>query len=161
MISRRLLALATAERLHAQITWAPGYFGRIGVALPGHEGSTPLDPPAKGNGDDRVQPYYVLFPDAGRPTEEQDLADSYVDLLWPIRITAAGGDAEDVLELVDGIEAALYRWAPDIPDAVVGPFQHPDDGYDAPMLTDRDVTPHRIFIPLRYQLTATAATVPA
>lgn len=152
-ISRRLLANEIAARL-ATVTHATGYYGQIGRPLPGLEEATPADPPVKSATDPRVKPYFVLYPGAGAPTDEQDLTWSGDDLTALVQITAAGGDVEDVLALVDRIDAALLRWSPVLAGIVCG-FLWPPLGYQPPQLTDRNVSPPRPYVPLQYQLTAT------
>lgn len=157
-INLRLLTLAVAERAKT-ITNATGYVGQIS-ALTGLPGvTTPADPPRKSADDQRVRPYFVLFPGVGTPADDEDLANTFVDLDWPLQITAAGGDPYDVLALVDRIRATLWRWSPGPigtgPDLfLAGPLQVPE-GYDpGPLLLDRAVSPHRLYTPLRFQLTA-------
>jgi hypothetical protein len=149
-VSRRVLANAIATRL-LSVTHATGYYGQVGRLLPG---GTPLDPPAKSDDDPRVQPYFVLYPGAGAPSDEQDLAVTLQDLTTTLQVTVAGGDVEDVLALVDRVDAALLRWTPAIEGVVCG-FLRPPPGYEPRLLPDRTVTPHRQFVPLQYQLTAT------
>lgn len=150
---------AIAARL-ASVTNATGWYGQIGAmyGLPGVE-NTPDAPLPKSADDLRVQPYFVLFPGVGNPSPEAaDVADTFEDLVPLIRITAAGGDVDDVLALVDRIHGALYRWEPvlELPEGALpvkcGPLR-PPPGFDPPLLTDRDVTPHRLYVPLQYQLT--------
>lgn len=161
-ISRRQLTLAVAERA-AGVTNATGYLGKVGAlyGLPGVT-STPDDPPTKSATDLRVKPYYVLFPSAGTPDTddggERSAAgpyDEFVDLDWPVQITAVAGDLQDLLALVDRVHARFYRWTPSgLPDGVrCGPFGVPD-GWNPGVLTDTQFTPHRLYLPLRYQLTA-------
>ncbi|MDN4173920.1 hypothetical protein QWY28_13245 [Nocardioides sp. SOB77] len=156
-IRRRDLLAAVAERATV-ITHATGYVGKISAAtgLPGVD--TPEDPPTKDDGTGRVRPYFVLFPGIGRPGDEQAIDDVLFDLAWPLQVTAAAGDTDDLLALVDRIDAALHRWAPGFlagADGVVvaGPLRIPD-GYVPPVLTDRTVRPERVYTPLQYQLTA-------
>lgn len=156
-ISRRLLGNAIANRLTA-VTNATGYYGQISAlnGLPGVE-DTPADPPPKSADDPRVRPYFVVFPGIGRPGDEDSAAghtDTFVDLDWPVGITAAGGDVDDVLALVDRIDALLYRWTPASVDGVLcGPLRYPP-GRDVPLLIDHAFKPVRHYAPLQYQLTA-------
>lgn len=153
-VSRRLLANAIATRL-STVTNAVGYYGQIGrpLTIPA-PGGWVADPPEKSATDKRVKPYFVLYPGAGAPTDEQDLGMSGEDLTALVQVTVAGGDVEDVLALVDRVDAALLRWAPSIEGVVAG-FLWPPTGYSPPQLIDRTVTPHRPYVPLQYQLTAT------
>jgi hypothetical protein len=153
-ISRNQLAIAVATRL-VGVTNATGYMGAVGskYGLPGVTG-TPENPPPKSTTDPRVRPYFVIFPGAGTPGDETDLGDTLTDLVAPFQITAAGGDINDVLALIDRIHDRLYRWAPVVAGIQCGPLRIPA-GYDpGPVLTDKDFTPRRLFTPLRYQLTA-------
>lgn len=158
-VSRRQLAAAVGARL-VGITNATGYFGRIGAlnGLPGVD-DTPADPPTKDDDTGRVRPYFILFPGVGRPGNEQTLDDTLVDVDWPLQVTAAAGDTDDLLALVDRIDARLHRWSPgalttaDGDIVLTGSLRVPE-GYVPPVLTDRTVTPGRVYTPLQYQLTA-------
>jgi hypothetical protein len=156
-ISRRALATAVATRA-VGITNATGYLGQISAltGLPGVE-NTPADPPTKGNGDLRVKPYFILFPGAGEPGTEDSTAgsaDTFVDLDWPIGITAAAGDIDDLLALVDRIHNRFFRWTPGtLGDVLTGHLRVPP-GYRPGVLTDKTVTPYRLYVPLLFQLTA-------
>jgi hypothetical protein len=152
-ISRRLLGLAIATRL-TSVTNATGYLGQIGAknGLPGVE-DTPADPPTKTATDLRVKPYFILFPGLGRRPGEIDLAESINDLDQLVRVTAAGGDVQDVLALVDRIDALLFRWSPTVTGVRCGPLRLPP-GYDPPLLTDESVPPTRHYVPLQYRFTA-------
>lgn len=153
-ISRRAVVLAVGERL-LQVGNATGYFGQVGALykIPGADVSPPADPPTKGGTDKRVQPYFVLEPGVGTPGEELDLADTVVDLTIPITVRAAAGDPEDLLALVDRIDALLYRWRPLVADVRCGPLRYPP-GAVAPFLTDDAFKPPRHYVPLAYQFTA-------
>lgn len=128
-------------------------YGLPGVA------ETPNDPPLKSPGQDlRVRPYFVLFPSAGTPGTEADLADTYVDLDAMFRVSAVAGDVQDLLALVDRINDRLWRWSPGVIDApdgpvICGPLRIPP-GYDPPVLTSENFQPPRHWVPLQYQLTA-------
>lgn len=153
-ISARLVARAVAERL-ATIPTAPTYFGAVGRRV---DGTLDQGPQPKGPDDPRVQPYAVLFPGFGGPGEEPDLGEAHTDLVIPFPVTVAGGDPEDVLALADRVHALLWRWAPgplgsDGARFIAGPLRTPP-GYRAELLVDRVITPHRPFVPLRYELTA-------
>lgn len=153
-ISRRLLAGAVAARL-AGVTNATGYYGHVSAlnGLPGVTG-TPDSPPPKSSTDPRVRPYFVLFPGTGTPTDEVDLADTTVDLNVPFQVTVAAGDIDDLLALTDRVHNLLFRWGPTVTGFQAGPLRVPPGYSPGVVLTDRDFTPHRLFIPLQYQLTA-------
>lgn len=159
-ISRRLILIEVATRL-AAVTHATGYVGQIGArnGLPGVV-STPAEPPAKSPTDSRVQPYFILEPGVGRPGIRQDSlggpADPFRDVDAPYVVRAAAGDVQDLLALVDRIDAVLRPpggWAPTFPGAVCGPLA-PQPGYDPPLLTDTSISPPRHYTPLQYRLTA-------
>lgn len=164
-ISRRLLANAVAARL-VGVTNASGYYGQIGRPLPGQQlvsggGTVPDDPPAKAAQDPRVAPYFVFYPGAGGAGPDPDAGDGAIDLTQPFQINAAAGDIEDLLALVDRIDARLHRWTPVLEspagDGVfVGYLQRPFGAPTTlPILTDTQFSPHRLYTPLQYQLTAT------
>lgn len=156
-ISRRALAGAVAARA-VGVTNATGYFGQIGEmnGLPGVT-DTPADPPTKAAGDLRVKPYFVVFPGAGEPGNEDSVGgptDAFVDLDWPIQITAAAGDIDDLLGLVDRIHDRFFRWSPGLLGAVLTGHLAVPAGYRPGVLTDKTVTPYRLYVPLLFQLTA-------
>lgn len=158
-ISRRLLAGAVGARLVA-ITNATGYYGKVGQLLPGAPDGTPVEPQPKSATDARVKPYFVLYPGAGGQGPDPDAADRAVDLTQPLQVTAAAGDVDDLLALVDRIEARLLRWTPDLGAAGdgihVGYLRRPP-GVPAttPVLTDTQHSPVRFYTPLQYQITVT------
>lgn len=153
-VSRRTLLTAVGTRL-AAVPNATGYVGQVGAmyGLPGVP-DTPGDPPAKSPADPRVRPYFILEPGTGTPTDQVDLADTYVDLDWPFTVRAAAGDANDLLALIDRIDAMLWRWSPGPLDGTsTGRVTH-QPGADPPLLIDNTQTPARHYTPLQYRLTA-------
>ncbi|MBB3041221.1 hypothetical protein [Nocardioides soli] len=159
-ISRRLVLDAVAGRL-AAVTNATGYRGQIGAryGLPGVVG-TPDEPPTKTGTDLRVQPYFILEPGVGRPLPGEGSlggpTDPFRDVDAPYVVRAAAGDHDDLLALVDRIDAVLRPpggWAPTVAGAVCGPLV-PQPGYEPPLLTDNGVTPPRLYVPLQYRLIA-------
>lgn len=157
-IPRRRIAVAVATRL-AGVTNATGYFGQIGAknGLPGVTG-TPATPPPKSATDTRVAPYFIVEPGAGTIGDEPDLADTFIDLDQPFIVRAAAGDIQDLLALVERIDALLWRWSPgviatDDGPVVCSPLQ-PRPGYTPPLLLDQSVSPARHFTPLEYLLRA-------
>jgi hypothetical protein len=153
--SRRLLGGAVAARLATMSLTTVGYYGAIGRPLvqPTPSGWVP-DPPAKTDGSGHVQPYFVLYPGGGGDGPDADLADTATDLTDLYRITAAAGDVDDLMALVDRIDALLNRWTPTVTGVVCGQLK-PPAGYSAPLLYDPQFTPNRPYVPLQYQLTAT------
>lgn len=159
-VSRRALAVAVAGRL-VGVTNATGYFGQIGAKskLPGGP-DVPATPPPKSATDNRVAPYFIVEPGIGRPGTDDGpepsvagSADPFVDLNQLLTIRAAAGDVEDLLALVDRIDARLRQWTPVVAGVRCG-FLTPPPGYDPPLLTDQTVQPARLFAPLQYRLTA-------
>lgn len=142
---------AVAARLATMTPATIGYYGSIGRPI---NPSDPIDPPAKGPLDPSVQPYYVLYPGTGGDGPDQSLCQTTPDgTTITLRVTAAAGDAEDFLALVDRINAALLGWAP----LLAGhPFPGPVKrlpGYEAPMLNDASMSPPRLYALLQYQAT--------
>ena len=137
-ISVRALNTAVTDRLEGQLPGVPGWVTEAG------------DVPTIPNSDGRVVPYWVLHASAPSTDAEPDLADTVVDGWWLFQVTAAAGLTVDLTVLVDRIHAALYRWVPAVPGLVVGQLK-PPPGYQAPVLLDRDVTPHRPYAPMQYQ----------
>ena len=153
-VNRRLIANAVATRL-LQVSNATRYYGAIGRPLPGQDPATaPAMPPAKSDTDRRVAPYLIYFPAPGSPGDERDLADTHTDVVGVHQVTAVAGDVEDLLALVDRIDAVLHRWAPTVAGHVCGPLRVPP-GFDVGVATDRGVEPHRLYAPLQYQLQVT------
>lgn len=155
--SRRLLANAVAARL-ADLTPATiGYYGAIGRPLtsPAPAGWV-ADPPPKSQADQRVQPYFVLYPGGGTDGPDPNIADQVTDLTAPFQVTAAAGDIEDLLALIDRIDARLNRWIPAVTGLVCGPLRPPPGFNPGPTpLVDKQYAPNRLYVPLQYQLTAT------
>jgi hypothetical protein len=154
-VSRRTIFGLIATRL-LTVTNAYGYYGRIGRALiePAPVGWVP-DPPVKDPEDDpRVQPYFVLYPGAGGDGPDAPLSgvDDGLDLAW--QITAAGGDVEDVLALIDRLDAQLIGWYPTVTGLSFGRVMRLP-GTRPQLLPDKTVSPERTFAPLQYVLTAT------
>lgn len=144
-IDRHLLTMTAYQRLQG-VTGASAWLGEPDVE--------PL--PQIPDSDGRVKPYTILWPGAGTPTLELDAADTAVDLEWTIQITCAAGYPEDLVALVGRVDAAFYRWIPSLTGLVCDRFR-PPPGYDpGPIRLDRDVTPHRPWLPLQYRTTITA-----
>lgn len=158
VVARRTLLAVVAERAKG-VTNATGYIGQISAmtGLPGV--ITPGDPPTKDDGSGRVRPYFVIYPGAGGPGDENALDDVVHDLQWPLQITAAAGDTNDLLALIDRIDDRFHRWSPGFLDGpsgrvATGPLRLPD-GYVPPVLTERiDGQPDRVYAPLQYRITA-------
>lgn len=151
-VSRRTVAGAIATRL-TTVTNALGYYGQVGRSLTGDL----IDPPGPKSPDDqRVEPYFVLYPSPGTTGPDQDLGDCAVDLMLPFQVTAAAGDIDDLLALVDRILSGLHRWTPTIAGLACGRVQFPPGFVPTNVLIDRDHTPHRLYVPLPFQLTVTA-----
>ena len=106
--------------------------------------------------DDHLAPYTVLYPGAGTPDLEDDLADTAEGLDWLIQITCVAGYIDDLMGLVSRVDAAFYRWTP-VVDGLVCGVMRPPTGYDpGPAPLDRNVNPPRPFLPLQYRCTVTA-----
>lgn len=103
-----------------------------------------------------AKPYVVLHPGAGDPLPEPDLADAGVDLAWLFSVTCAAGLTGDLLQLVDRVNAGLFRWVPVVEGLVCGQL-HTPPGFSAPLLLDRTVSPHRPYVPLQFTSLITAA----
>lgn len=149
-ISRRALSTAVMTRL-ATVTNATGYYGEVGQGLPG--ATVPEKPPADADG--RVKAYYVLYPSPGTPSPDQDLGDTHEDLDWLIQVTAAAGYLQDLLALIDRIDAALYRWAPVVAGIQCTGLKPPLGFNPGGIQRDRDFTPNRLWTPLQYRTLAT------
>lgn len=111
--------------------------------------------PLIGGSSSHVAPYTVLYPGAGTPTVEVDMGDTAVDLEWLIQITCSAGYTRDLAALVTRVDAAFYRWVPVLDGVVCGPLK-PPPGFQQLQLLDRDVSPHRPYVPLQYRTTVTA-----
>ena len=157
MVDRRAIAAAIGARL-AGVTNATVYYGRVGAPVPDTDDATdfPADPPVKDAtaGDMQVRPYLVLYPGPGGDGPDPSLGDPGGDLTFTVRITAVAAEADDLLALVDRIDAQLNRWTPTVDGAVCGRMR-PPEGYRPPFLIDRDVQPVRLYAPLEYVVVAT------
>lgn len=143
-ISVRTLTAAVQARLADAVTDAQRYTSEAD--------KVPLIPDSDG----RAVAYYVLHPTSGSEDGELDLGDTVTAIDWGIQVTCAAGYVLDLQALVDRVHAAMYRWEPTVDGLVCGPFR-PPPGYSAPFLLDRDVTPHRPYVPLQYVAPITAA----
>ncbi len=159
--SRRAIANAVATHL-AGVTNATGYYGQIGRALPGQVldsagGTVPDDPAPKDptNGDLRVKPYFVLYPGTGGPGPEPDAGDSVTDLTLPLPITAAAGDIEDLLALIDRLTARFDTWRPSIGGTAFDRVRFPTGYVPGQLLVDDQFKPARLYTRLPFQITAT------
>lgn len=105
-------------------------------------------PPADASG--RVFPYIVLWTSGGRrPPESRSLeADSTDDLYWRANVTVAAGDSGWVLQAATAVRQALDG-------QVLVPFSSPleEDVATFDVLEDRDVRPHRMFLPMSFVCT--------
>lgn len=153
-VSRRTVYGLFAQRLVA-VTNAHGYYGQIGRPLV-HNLPTPPDPIVKDptTGDLRVQPYFVLYPGAGTDGPDEPLCDTDDALTLDPRITAAAGDVEDLLALIDRLDGLLTGWTPTAAGLACGRVGRLP-GSSAPVLTDNTVKPPRQFAQLQYALVAT------
>lgn len=112
--------------------------------------------PTIASGDQRAKPYVVFNPGVGDPMPEPDLGDQAVDLAWSFSVTCAAGLLEDLLALVDRVNASLFRWTPLVEGLVCGQL-HTPPGYSAPQLLDRSVMPHRPYVVLQFTSLITSA----
>jgi hypothetical protein len=148
VVDRIPFVLATRDRLVAEIPTAgpPPTHGYL---------SEPVGVPADADG--RIERYWVLHPYAGAPSVEADVADAGIDLTTGLQVTVAAARPLDVLDLATRVDAALFRWAPDLLGVglLAGPLR-PPPGFDpGPVRVDEDFKPHRYWLPLQYQLTIT------
>lgn len=154
-VSRRLVYDAIATRL-VTVGNAAGYYGQLGrpLTLTPPSGWVP-DPVVKdeASGDMRVTPYFVVFPGAGTDVGDQPLCatDGGLGLDW--FVTVAGGDVDDVLALLDRVDAALLGWAPTVTGHVFD-LATRFPGSRSPIIPDRTVTPERLFARPQYALSA-------
>lgn len=146
----RALGNLVATRL-ASVRHASGYYGQIGRPLPGREDDTPPDPPVKdqASGDLRVRPYFVYYPGTPDNGFDEPVAGPAANGAGSagFQVTAAGGDVEDVLALVDRINTALQGWRP---RGRLDGLIRPQPGYQPRMQVDRTHTPERLFVPLLF-----------
>lgn len=73
------------------------------------EGEVPATPPL--GGDDRVSPYAVFYPGAGRPVVSS-LCGGAEDLAWQFTVLACGGDVERCLLARDWVVGLLVDVEP-------------------------------------------------
>ncbi|AIY17782.1 hypothetical protein GUY44_07140 [Pimelobacter simplex] len=105
----------------------------------------------------RVAPYVVHFGGVGTPVVEPDVADSMVELDWPVHLLCVAGYRDDCLDLVDRVHAWLYRWSPVVDGVAVGRLTQPLGYEPAPPRRIDTVQPVRFEVPLQYRLAATAS----
>lgn len=102
-------------------------------------------PPADASG--RVFPYAVLWASGGyRPPGSRSLvADTTGDLQWRANVTVAAGEPGWVLQA-----ASVVRGALDGQVLVNHSSPLEEDGAAFNVLEDRDVRPHRMFLPMSF-----------
>lgn len=150
-VSRRLIANAIAAQL-VGVTNAAGFYGQVGRGLDGTLGG---EPQPKSATDPRVAPYFVFYPGPGGDGPDLEAAQLDDDITQGFSITAAAGDVEDLLALVDRITTRIYLWTPTVAGHVCGRITYPLGFQPGAHLVDRQFDPHRLYVPLQYQLTAT------
>lgn len=117
-----------------------------------YEGNVPETPPSDDYG--YVLPYVVVWPGAGlRPVGARELHGLTTgnELDWAVQITVVGGDVDRCLSAAGGVRAALYGWAP-APGTSRLDEQQPSA---TEIRVDSDVTPPRLYLPLRFACTTT------
>lgn len=147
-MSRRLVADAIATRL-VGVTHAVGYYSQIGRALPGAV-DTPHDPPAKSPTDPRVAPYLIFWPGAGGDGPDPQLCGRTSGVSGDFAVTAAAGDIDDLLALIDRIDARLLGWTPTAAGVTASARITRRPGYVPPILTDPTKQPERLYARLEY-----------
>lgn len=128
-----------------------------------YRGEVPGKPPVIQTGgaadsSGRVAPYVVLYTGAGTPSDELDVADAAVDLVWSWQVTCVAGYEADCGRLVDRVDELFYRWTPDrgAIDGLNFGRTKPPLGFDPGFIRrDEAVTPNRFWLPLQYLLPVT------
>lgn len=148
-ISRKALADALRAWLVAGLSGVTVYDGEV----------DPRPPVIQKNGhpdqSGRVAPYVVVYPSPGTPSDEADVADTYVDLVWTVQLTLAAGYSADLLNLIDRVDFLVYRWSPTFEGLATGRLR-PPPGFDpGPIRRDDARTPPRSWVPLQYVLQVT------
>lgn len=133
--------MADAETLHNAVLALLNTVTNLTV----YDGVVPKNPPADADG--RVFSYAVIWGSGGyRPPESRSLkADSTTDLRWRARVTVAAGMVGWVLRAAKAVRGVLDG-------QVLVSFSSPleEDGSASDVLEDRDVTPHRMFLPMSF-----------
>ena len=150
-VDRRLLSGAIATRLLG-VANAAGYYGQIGRGLDGTLGG---EPQPKSSDDPRIAPYFVFYPGAGGDGPDLEVAQLDDDITQGFSITAVAGDVDDLLALVNRINARIYLWSPTVAGHVCGRITYPLGFQPSGHLVDRQFEPNRLYVPMQYQLTAT------
>ncbi len=153
-VSRRLVYGAIATRLTG-VTNATGYYGQIGrpLTLPAPVDWV-ADPPVKSAQDPSIKPYLILHPGPGIDGPDLALGETFDGIGLDFDVRAAAGDIDDLLALVDRIDARLLGWVPVLSGVVFGQVTR-FPGYRPPLLPDKTVSPERQFTPLKYVVNAT------
>lgn len=105
----------------------------------------------------RVARYITIQPLLRGLGPNPDLGDTAVDLTYGFQATCVAGYAADCEYLVDQVDALLYRWIPAVAGLVFGAFRPPAGYQPGPVRQDNDVRPPRFWVPLQYQIVATAS----
>lgn len=143
-LNRSLLTQAVKARLVARVGGVTA-----DTVYEGEADDVPVD-------DGYADKYLCLYPSAGVPSPEDDLAAQSIDLDWGIQITCAAGFQVWVEELITDVHAAMFRWSPTVGVLVCGMFAPPLGFNPGSIMWDRDYAPHRPFVPLQYTTRVTA-----
>lgn len=136
MATRVQLATAVEARLRT-IANVAGYIGKVDPA-----------PPTIDAQDLRVRPYWVLHTGVGRP-EDQRITGDLVGSDWSFIVTAAAGRPGDLNRLFDAVVDTLSGWRPFVETSRC--WLDADYTPDMPPW-DTDVTPARVFLPMRFKI---------
>lgn len=154
----RLLARAVGARL-AGVESATGYYAQIGRPLPTVEWPKDdpqrLGPLQKSTTDQRVRPYFLYTPAVQGPGPDPTVSGCDTGTVLRFTITAVGGEIDDLIAVVDRIESRLHRWTPVVSGHICGHVTHPLGYQPSTVITDRDVTPHRLFTAIPFEVAAT------
>lgn len=151
-VTAQTAALPISDALVARLeslSWLKVYKGEVPDKVPliqvnGH------DDPAH-----RVAPYAVVYPGAGRPDPNPNLAATAGDHLYSGQVTFVAGWQDDLLRTIDRARPLLHLWTPVITGINCGRMRQPL-GVDIgnPRRAD-DVKPPRFWLPFLWQLHVT------
>lgn len=132
--------MTTVDALHAAVLAALRGISSIQV----YDGDVPPSPPAAASG--RVYPYAIVWPGAGTPDPEPNVAaEQRGELAWEERVTVASGSVDWTVKTISLVRARLHNVE------ILPGVRLREEPLGTPVTKDPDADPHRWFVPLAFR----------